>query len=33
MTADEPAVAEREGAVPYDVAGVEPGHVNGRCSF
>lgn len=26
-------VAEREGAVPYDVAGVELGHVDGRCSF
>jgi hypothetical protein len=30
---DVPAVAEREGAIPYDVAGVELGHVNGRCSF
>ena len=30
---DVPAVAEREGAVPYDVAGVELGHVDGRCSF
>ncbi len=27
------AVAEREGAVPYDVPGVELGHVNGCCSF
>lgn len=26
-------VAEREGAIPYDVAGVELGHVDGRCSF
>ncbi len=25
--------AEREGAIPYDVKGVELGHVNGRCSF
>ena len=25
--------AEREGAIPYDVAGVELGHVDGRCSF
>jgi hypothetical protein len=32
--ADEvPAVAEREGAIPYDVSGVELGHVDGRCSF
>ena len=30
---DVPAVAEQEGAVPYDVAGVELGHVDGRCSF
>jgi hypothetical protein len=28
-----PAVAEREGAIPYDVSGVELGHVDGRCSF
>jgi hypothetical protein len=28
-----PAVAEREGAIPYDVPGVELGHVDGRCSF
>jgi hypothetical protein len=27
------AVAEREGAHPYDVGGVELGHVDGRCSF
>ena len=27
------AVAEREGALPYDVTGVELGHVEGRCSF
>jgi hypothetical protein len=27
------AVAEREQAVPYDVKGVELGHVDGRCSF
>jgi hypothetical protein len=27
------AVAEREGATPYDVEGVELGHVGGRCSF
>jgi hypothetical protein len=27
------AVAQREGAVPFDVKGVELGHVNGRCSF
>ncbi|MHB8613060.1 MAG: chromate resistance protein ChrB domain-containing protein [Candidatus Dormibacteraceae bacterium] len=26
-------VAVREGAIPYDVAGVELGHVDGRCSF
>ncbi len=26
-------VAEREGAIPYDVQGVELGHVDGRCSF
>src|SRR5216683_2992447 len=30
---DVAAVAKREGAVPYDVAGVELGHVDGRCSF
>ncbi len=28
-----PAVAEREGAIPYDIEGVELGHVDGRCSF
>lgn len=27
------AVAEREGAIPYDVPDVELGHVDGRCSF
>jgi hypothetical protein len=27
------AVAVREGAIPYDVPGVELGHVDGRCSF
>ncbi|HMK37103.1 MAG TPA: chromate resistance protein ChrB domain-containing protein [Desulfomonilaceae bacterium] len=28
------AVSEREGAIPYDVPGVELGHdVHGRCSF
>ncbi len=27
------AVAEREQAIPYDVQGVELGHVDGRCSF
>jgi hypothetical protein len=27
------AVAEREHAIPYDVAGAELGHVEGRCSF
>jgi hypothetical protein len=27
------ALAEREGAIPYDVPGVELGHVDGRCSF
>src|SRR5437660_12003369 len=26
-------VAEREGAIPYDPAGVELGHGDGRCSF
>lgn len=26
-------VAQREGAVPFDVKGVELGHVDGRCSF
>jgi hypothetical protein len=28
-----PAVAEQQGAIPYDIAGVELGHVDGRCSF
>ena len=27
------AVAEREGAIPYDVRDVELGHVDGSCSF
>jgi len=27
------ATAERERAIPYDVPGVELGHVAGRCSF
>jgi len=27
------AVAEREGATPFDTKGVELGHVDGRCSF
>ena len=27
------AVAEREGAIPFDVQGAELGHVDGRCSF
>jgi hypothetical protein len=27
------AVAERDGAIPFDVPGVELGHVDGRCSF
>lgn len=27
------ATAEREGAVPYDVPGVELGHHDGHCSF
>lgn len=31
--ADVKATAEREGAIPYDVAGVDLGHVDGRCSF
>ena len=26
-------IAERESAIPYDVQGVELGHVDGRCSF
>ncbi len=28
-----PVVAEREGAIPYDTANVELGHIDGRCSF
>jgi hypothetical protein len=27
------AIAQREGAIPYDVKNVELGHVDGRCSF
>lgn len=27
------AVAEREGAIPFDVPGVELGHHEGRCTF
>jgi hypothetical protein len=27
------SAAKREGATPYDVPGVELGHVDGRCSF
>jgi len=27
------AVAERQGAIPYDVPGVELGHVGDACSF
>ena len=27
------AAAEREGAIPFDVKGVELGHFGGRCSF
>jgi hypothetical protein len=26
-------VAEKEGAIPFDVKGAELGHVDGRCSF
>ncbi|HEX9096352.1 MAG TPA: chromate resistance protein ChrB domain-containing protein, partial [Candidatus Dormibacteraeota bacterium] len=34
VPADEvPAVAQREGAIPFDVKGAELGHVDGRCSF
>jgi hypothetical protein len=34
VSADEvPLVAQRDGAVPFDVPGVELGHVDGRCSF
>ncbi|MBM4327587.1 MAG: chromate resistance protein [Deltaproteobacteria bacterium] len=25
--------ADRQGAIPFDVAGIELGHVDGRCSF
>src|ERR1700675_2776988 len=32
-SAEVAAVAEREGAIPYDIGGVELGHVDGRCSF
>src|SRR6202171_706977 len=31
--ADVISIGEREGAIPYDVGGVELGHVDGRCSF
>jgi hypothetical protein len=31
--ADVIAFAEKEGAIPYDVGGVELGHVDLRCSF
>jgi hypothetical protein len=27
------SIAEQTGAIPYDVGGVELGHVDGRCSF
>jgi len=27
------SVAQREDAIPYDIGGVELGHVDGRCSF
>ena len=30
---DVASVAQRENAIPYDVKGVELGHVDGRCSF
>lgn len=34
MPADQvAAVAQREGAIPFDVAGAELGHHDGRCSF
>src|SRR6516165_6239758 len=26
-------IADREGAIPFDVKGAELGHVDGRCSF
>jgi hypothetical protein len=32
-TSQVPEVAEREGAIPFDVKGAELGHVHGRCSF
>ena len=32
-TAEVPVVAEREGAIPYDVADVELGHHGQECSF
>jgi hypothetical protein len=31
--ADVPETAEREGAIPFDVQGVELGHAEGKCSF
>ena len=31
--ADVPARAQQEGAIPFDVEGVELGHRDGRCSF
>jgi hypothetical protein len=31
--ADVKAIAEREGATPYDVGGAELGHHDGKCSF
>ena len=27
------AMADKEGALPYDIEGVELGHIDGRCSF
>jgi hypothetical protein len=30
---DVTAVATRDDAIPYDVGGVELGHIDGRCSF
>lgn len=34
MPADQvAAVAQREGAIPFDVAGAELGHHDGRCTF
>jgi hypothetical protein len=32
-TSEVTKVAEREGAIPFDVNGAELGHVDGRCSF